>query len=105
MKKVVANEVSSIQLEHEGSCHNPSLGLATKARACKGVGQERSPEVTFHALENAKQCEGMNPHTPKWAPTLGVGVSVDFWIFKKQFQGSKPIGLKSSLYHWKALGT
>jgi hypothetical protein len=29
------------------------------------VGQERSPEVTFHALENAKQCEGMNPHTPK----------------------------------------
>jgi hypothetical protein len=26
----------------------------------------------------------MNPHTPKWAPTLGVGVLVDFWIFRKQ---------------------
>jgi hypothetical protein len=26
----------------------------------------------------------MNPHTPKGAPTLGVGVLVDFWIFRKQ---------------------
>ncbi len=42
-----------------------ALGLATKARACKGAGQELSPGVTFHALEDAKECEGMNPHTPK----------------------------------------
>jgi len=54
VKKVVANEVSSIQLEHEGSCQIPSLGLATKAMACKGVGQEGSPEFTFHAPENAR---------------------------------------------------
>jgi hypothetical protein len=47
----------------------------------------------------------MNPHTPKWIPTLGVGVLMDFWIFRKQLQGSKFIGLKISLYHWKALGT
>ncbi len=46
-------------------CHNPSLGLATKARACKGVGQERSPRITFHAPGSAKECKGMNPHTPK----------------------------------------
>jgi hypothetical protein len=26
----------------ENNCHNPSLGLATKARVCKGVGQEGS---------------------------------------------------------------
>ncbi len=25
------------------TCRNPSLGLVTKARACKGVGQEGSP--------------------------------------------------------------
>jgi len=24
-----------------------------------------------------KKCEGMNPHTPNGAPTLGVGVLVD----------------------------
>jgi len=44
---------------------NPSLGLATKARACKVVGQEGSMGVTSHALGNAKECEGMNPHIPK----------------------------------------
>jgi hypothetical protein len=46
----------------------------------------------------------MNPHTPKWVPTLGVGVLLEFWTFKEQLQGSKPIGLKSSLYFWKYLG-
>jgi len=41
--------------------------------------------VTFIALENVGKCEGMNPHIPKWAPTLGVGVLMDFQIFKEQF--------------------
>jgi hypothetical protein len=44
---------------------NPSLGLATKARACKGVGQEGSPRITFHVPMSAKECEGVNPHTSK----------------------------------------
>ncbi len=58
-------------------CHNPSLGFATKVRACKNVGQEGRPGVTFHAPGNVKECEGMNPHTPKGIPTLGVGVPMD----------------------------
>jgi len=37
----------------------------TKARACEGGGQEGSLEVTFHAPESARECEGINPHTPK----------------------------------------
>jgi hypothetical protein len=41
----------------------------------------------------------MNLHTLKWAPTLGVGVLMNSWIFREQLQGSKPIGSKSSLYH------
>ncbi len=49
----------------EGGCHNLSLRFATKARACKVVGQEGSSGVTSHAPGNAKECEGMNPHTPK----------------------------------------
>jgi len=44
-------------------------------------------------------------HIPKQAPPLGVGVPMDFWIFRERFQGSKFIRLKSSLYHWKALKT
>ncbi len=47
----------------------------------------------------------MNPHTLKWAPILGVGVLMDSRIFKEQFQGSKHIGWKISLYHWKVLET
>ncbi len=46
-------------------CRNLSLGLVTKARACKGASQEGSPRVTSHALENLGECEGMNPHIPK----------------------------------------
>ncbi len=47
----------------------------------------------------------MNSHTPKWAPTLRVGVQMDSRIFKEQFQGSKLIKVKSSLYHWIDIGT
>jgi hypothetical protein len=51
------------------------------------------------------RCERMNPHTPKWAPTLGVGVSMDFQIFRGQLQWPKFIRLKTSLYHCKPLET
>jgi hypothetical protein len=87
-----------------GKCCNSSLGFATKARACKSAGQERSPRVTFHAPMSAKEHEGMNPYTPKGTPILGVGVPVDFRIFRERLQESKLIGLKPSLYHWKVLG-
>jgi hypothetical protein len=86
-------------------CHNPNLGLTTKARAYKVVGQEGSPGITPHAPGNVRKCEGMNPHTPKGASTLGVWVLVDFQVFRGRLQGSKLNGLRSSLYHWKALGT
>ncbi len=32
-------------------------------------------------------------------------VAIDFRIFRRRLQGSKPIGLKSSLYHWKTIET
>jgi hypothetical protein len=75
----------------------------TKASACKGSGQEWSLGVIFHVPRNVGKCEGMDPHTPKWAPTLGVGVSMDFQIFRKKLQGSKLIRLKFFLHHWKDL--
>jgi len=36
-----------------------------------------------------RRCEGMNPHIPKGASTLGVGVPVDSQIFRKRFVGVK----------------
>jgi len=41
------------------------FGLVTKARACKGEGQEGHMGVTPHVLGSAEECEGMNLHTPK----------------------------------------
>jgi hypothetical protein len=40
-------------------CCNLSLGLATKARACKGASQEESPRVTSPTPRNVGECEGM----------------------------------------------
>jgi len=58
-------------------CRNPSLGLATKARGCKVVGQKKSPRIMLHAPRSARECEGIDLHTPKGTPTLGVGVLMD----------------------------
>jgi len=61
----------------------PSLGLATKARAYKVTGQEGSLGVRPHAPGSARLCEGIDPHSPKGIPTLGVGVPMDSRMFKK----------------------
>jgi len=47
------------------NCHNLNLELATKARACKGAGQEGNPGITSHVLESVREYEKMNPHTFK----------------------------------------
>jgi hypothetical protein len=85
------------------SCGNPSLRLTTKVRACKVAGQEWSMGVKFYVPGSVGQCEGMNPHTCKWASTLRIKVPMDFQTFRRKLQWSKFIGLKSSLYHWKFL--
>jgi len=52
-----------------------ALGSRPRQRACKGVGKREAG--------SEGKCEGMNPHTPKGASTLGVGVSVDSRMFRK----------------------
>jgi hypothetical protein len=66
----------------QNNYHNPSLGLVTKVRACKGAGQECRLGATFHALGSVGKCEGMNPHTPKQSLTFEIKVSMDFQIFR-----------------------
>jgi hypothetical protein len=70
-------------------CGKVQTGSATKSHIC--------------IPKNVGECEGMNPHTRKWTPILGVGVHMDSRIFKKYFEVSKFIGFNNSLYHWKSL--
>ncbi len=84
-----------------GECRDFSFGLMTKARACKGVGQEGSLIITFHTPRSVGECEGMNSNRSKWAPILEVGFLMDSQIFKEIFHWSKLIGLKTFLYHRK----
>jgi hypothetical protein len=53
-------------------CRNPSLGLTTKAKGLQGCGPRGRPGSHFTCFRECKECEGMNPHTPKWPPMLGV---------------------------------
>jgi hypothetical protein len=58
-------------------CHDPNLGLMTKAK-----GMERHKLIMqlwshIHTPRSVRKREGMNPHTPKWAPTLGIEVLMD----------------------------
>jgi len=77
-------------------CRNPSLGLATKARGYKVAGQEGNMGVMPHAPRSARECEGIDPHTPKGIPPLGVGVLMDSRMFRERLQGSKPNVLKKN---------
>ncbi len=83
-------------------CCNPSLGPATKVRACEGASQEWSLRVTFHAPESVGEHGRVwgneSPHS-QVSLALGVGILMDSQIFREELQGSKPIGLKSFLYH------
>jgi hypothetical protein len=56
-------------------------------------------------FESEGKCEGMNPHAPKGASTLGVGVPVHLRMFRERLQGLKPNGSKNFIYHWKFIET
>ncbi len=58
------------------TCRNPSLGFTTKARVCKGVGQERAWESHFMLL-------GMQESVKEW--TLTLPSELPFWEFESQW--------------------
>jgi hypothetical protein len=53
------------------------------------VSQEGSSRVTSHAPKSAKECEGMNLHTPKWTLIMGVRVQNGFPNFHRAIVGVK----------------
>lgn len=69
-----------------GSCHDPSFGLTTNAKAYKGVGQKRNLRFTFHAPRSVAGCEGTNTRTPKLSPTLGIGILMAFKFSENNYR-------------------
>jgi len=66
-------------------------------------GKVHAKSATWESHLHPREFEGMNPHTPKWTPTLVIGIPMEFQIFFKVFKGQKLIGSKSSLYIKKLL--
>jgi hypothetical protein len=59
--------------------------LALGSRPKKGVARLRAKRET----RECKECEGMNPHTLKWTPMLGVGVPNGLLNFQSTIVGVK----------------
>jgi len=88
---------------HDISVTTLTLSSQPRQKHAKTQAKNATWEPYLHSWECEGMCERMSPHTPKWTPTLGVGIYMESQIFRKQFQGSKLIGLKTSLYHYKVL--
>jgi len=58
-----------------------ALGLRLKQGLVKVWAKYKARESHFMFPGNARKCKGMNLHTPKWIPTLGVGVPMNSQIF------------------------
>jgi hypothetical protein len=86
-------------------CHDLNFKFVTKAKAMERCELRVQFGSHIHTFGRIGECEGMNPHTPKWVFIWGVGIPMDSQNFRKPFEGSKFIGLKSSLYHSKVLET
>ncbi len=48
-------------------------------------GKVQAESATWESHLHSREYEGMNPHTPKWTPTLGVGMPMEFQIFFEVF--------------------
>jgi hypothetical protein len=85
-----------------------SLGFSTKVKACKNARQEGGSKSTSYTPGSVGECERMNPHILKWAPTWRVEVLMDSRIFKKRLQGQNLLDWRflyiiRKVLKWKSL--
>jgi hypothetical protein len=68
-----------------------TLGSWPRQRLAKVWGKSEAWESYFMLLGGWQygRVWKLNLHTPKWTPTLGVGIPMDFWIFRKRLQGGQ----------------
>jgi hypothetical protein len=50
------------------------MTLALGSRPKQRQGKVQAKNATQESHLHSRECKGMNPHTPKWTPTLGGGV-------------------------------
>jgi hypothetical protein len=75
-----------------------TLGLQPRQGLAKVQAKSEAWESHFMLRpRSVGECEGMNPHTPKWSPTLGVRVPKDSRIFRGQLYGVKTHGIEKFL--------
>jgi hypothetical protein len=70
-------------------CRNPSLGLATKTRGYKVMGQVGDSRVTSHAPVSAKSMRESTFTLSSELPWWELESQMDFQNFREQFQGTK----------------
>jgi hypothetical protein len=81
------------------------LGLRPRQGFARVWAKGKARESHFMLLGVQKSVREWTFPLPSELPFLGIKVPMDSRIFIKRLQGSKFIGLNSSLYNWKALGT
>jgi hypothetical protein len=59
--------------------------LALNSRPKQKHGKVQAKSATQESHLHSWECEGMNPHVPKWTPTLGIEIPMEFRIFKEVF--------------------
>jgi hypothetical protein len=64
-----------------------ALGLQPRQKGLQGCGPRRSPEVTSHTPGNVRQCEGVNPHTPRQLPLWEMEFRWTIETSKNNFKG------------------
>jgi hypothetical protein len=87
MDKIFVNIIILLMLSY---FHVATLALGSRLR--QEVARLQAKKETrehFTCSRECKECEGMNPHTPKWAPMLGVGVPKGLPNFQSAISGVK----------------
>jgi len=59
----------------------PTLALGSRPR--QGLTKVRAKNEPRSHISCSRECKRVQGNEPKWAPTLGNGVSMDFWIFRR----------------------
>jgi hypothetical protein len=76
--KLVVDDVDIIE-----EMNVTTLALGSWSKQGHGKVQVRNATWESHLhSQSVRECEGMNSHTTKWTPILGIGILMESGIFK-----------------------
>ncbi len=80
-----------------------ALGSRSRQGVARLLTKKETRDATLHAPRSAKSVREWTLTLPSELPLWELESQMDSWIFRVRLQGPKPIGWKSSSYHWKLL--